>query len=94
MILRSIRVEGWRCFAAPVEVGIFTDGLNIIHGPNGTGKSTLMTALVRGLFDSHIVGGAHINSLRPWGRSLTPKVTIEFEQDGEHFQIECVIVNN
>ena len=49
MILRSVRVEGWRCFAATVEVGPFIDGLNIIHGPNGIGKSTLMTALVRGL---------------------------------------------
>ena len=87
MILRSIRVEGWRCFAAPVEVGPFVDGLNIIHGPNGIGKSTLMTALVRGLFDSHSVGGGDIKSLRPWGRSLAPKVTIEFEHHGEQFQL-------
>lgn len=87
MILRSIRVEGWRCFAAPIEVGPFMDGLNIIHGPNGVGKSTLMTALARGLFDSHGAGGADIKSLRPWGRSLNPKVTIEFEQDGEQFQL-------
>ena len=78
MILRSIRVEGWRCFAVPVEVGPFADGLNVIHGPNGIGKSTLMTALVRGLFDSHNVKGVDIKSLRPWGRSLAPKVTIEF----------------
>ena len=87
MILRSIRVESWQCFAAPVEVGPFIDGLNIIYGPNGIGKSTLMTALVRGLFDSHNVGGADIKSLRPWGRLLAPKVTIEFEQDGEQFQL-------
>ncbi len=87
MILRSIHVEGWRCFAAPVEVGPFNDGLNIIHGPNGVGKSTLMTALARGLFDTHNAGGADIKSLRPWGRSLNPKVTIEFEQDGERFQL-------
>ena len=87
MILRSIRVEGWRCFAAPVEVEPFGDGLNIIHGPNGIGKSTLMTALARGLFDSHNVGGSDIKSLRPWGRSLAPKVTIEFEQKCEQYQL-------
>ena len=87
MILRSIRVEGWRCFATPVEVGPFIDGLNIIHGPNGIGKSTLMMALARGLFDSHNVGGVDIKTLRCWGRSLAPKVTIEFEQNGEQFQL-------
>ena len=87
MILRSIRVEGWRCFASPLTVGPLIDGLNIIHGPNGIGKSTLMMALARGLFDNHNVGGADIKSLRPWGRSLAPKVTIEFEQDGQQFQL-------
>ena len=42
MILRSICVEGWRCFAGSVEVGPFSDGLNIVYGPNGVGKSTMM----------------------------------------------------
>ena len=87
MILRSLGVEGWRCFAAAVEVGPFTDGLNIIHGPNGIGKSTLMTALARGLFDSHGVGGTDIHTLKPWGRDLNPKVMIEFEHDGTQYQL-------
>ncbi len=93
MILRSLRVEGWRCFAVPVEVGPFTDGLNIIHGPNGIGKSTLMTALARGLFDNHGVGGADIAGLRPWGRALNPKVAIEFEHDGERYQLQKQFLN-
>ncbi|OHB79822.1 MAG: hypothetical protein A2V98_05535 [Planctomycetes bacterium RBG_16_64_12] len=87
MILRSIRVEGWRCFVAPTELGPFIDGLNIIHGPNGSGKSTLMMALVRGLFDGHMVTGAEIKALRPWGRALNPRVAIEFEQDGVQYRL-------
>ena len=87
MILRSIQLEGWRCFAAQTNVGPFVDGLNIIHGPNGSGKSSLMMALARGLFDSHNVGGSDIQTALSWGRSLTPKVTIEFEKDGEGFQL-------
>ncbi len=87
MILNSIQVEGWRCFASPFSVGEFGTGLNIIHGPNGIGKSTIMMALARGLFDSHHVGGEEIKSLRPWGRELAPKVMIEFEQDGQQFRL-------
>jgi DNA repair exonuclease SbcCD ATPase subunit len=94
MILRSIRVEGWRCFAAAVEVGPFGDGLNVVHGPNGIGKSTLMMALVRGLFDSHAVGGADVKALRPWGRSLNPKVTIEFEQNGTSYRLQKQFVSS
>ncbi len=87
MIVRSIQIEGWQCFAAPLHIGPFADGLNIIHGPNGSGKSTLMMALARGLFDSHTVKGTDIKALQPWGRALAPKVMIEFEQQGSRYQL-------
>ncbi len=57
MILRSIRVSGWRCFADAIEVGPFQEGLNVIHAPNATGKSTLFEAMRRGLLDGHRVTG-------------------------------------
>jgi len=94
MILRSIRAEGWRCFADAVEVGPFGDGLNVVHGPNGSGKSTLLWALARGLFDSHGVTGNDIESLRPWGRRLSPRVTIEFEHDGAAYRLEKQFLDN
>ena len=87
MILNSICLEGWRCFASSTAVGPFTDGLNIICGPNGSGKSTLMMALVRGLFDNHLVTGEHISVLRPWGRALNPRVTLEFTHDGVRYRL-------
>ncbi|MGH7202282.1 MAG: hypothetical protein ACREJB_16880, partial [Planctomycetaceae bacterium] len=47
-----------------------------------------MMALVRALFDSHTVTGTEISAeLRPWGRSLNPKVTIEFDQDGVSYRL-------
>jgi DNA repair exonuclease SbcCD ATPase subunit len=87
MIVRTVRVEGWRCFAAPVELGPFGDGLNVVYGPNGVGKSTVMMALVRALFDSHKVGGDEVKALRPWGRSLSPKVTVEFQKNGSRYRL-------
>lgn len=87
MILRSIQVEGWRCFADPIEVGPFGDGINVIHAPNAIGKSTLFEALTRGIFDGHRVGGNDIAAIRPWGRALAPKVIIVFEYGGNEYQL-------
>lgn len=87
MILRSIAVRGWRCFANPVSVGPFTDGLNVLHAPNATGKSTLFEALLRGLLDGHRVSGREVENLRPWGRELAPTVTVEFSHGGAEYRM-------
>lgn len=87
MIIRSLRVSDWRCFLQGVEVGPFEEGLNIIHAPNGTGKSTLFEALRRALLDGHKVTGKDVEAIRPWGRSLSPKVTVEFIHNGQEYRI-------
>ena len=87
MILRSIELSGWRCFLEKVEVGPFSEQLNVVHGPNGTGKSSLFEALRRALMDSHIVTGQEINEVRPWGRALSPKVTVSFLHGGAEYRV-------
>lgn len=87
MILRSIRVSGWRCFADPIEAGPFREGLNVIHAPNACGKSTLFEAMLRGLLDAHRVGGREVEAIRPWGRDLAPTVTVEFSHGGHEYRI-------
>lgn len=87
MILRSIHVEGWRCFIAPVRVGPFSDGLNVLYAPNATGKSTLFEALLRGLLDSYRVTGREVEALRPWGRFLAPAVSVEFTHGGTDYRL-------
>lgn len=87
MILCSIRLSAWRSFLEACTVGPFSEGLNVIHAPNGTGKSTLFEALRLGLLDRHRTSGAEVRSLAPWGRPLAPQVTLEFKHDGTQYRI-------
>lgn len=87
MILLSIQVEGWRCFALPVALESFDAGLNVLHAPNGTGKSTLFEALARAFFDRHNSSGEAAEALRPWGRDLTPTVTVRFLREGHEYRV-------
>jgi DNA repair exonuclease SbcCD ATPase subunit len=88
MILRSLRVMNWRSLLNPVELGPFSERINVIHAPNGTGKSSLFEAMRRALFDAHLVSGDEIEAVRPWGRSLAPQVHVEFIQSGVRYRVE------
>lgn len=87
MILHSIQLQGWHCFVETTSVGPFSDGLNVIHAPNASGKSTLFQALIRGLIDNHRARGRDVEALRPWGRSLAPLVKIEFSHNGVCYRL-------
>ena len=87
MILREIHVQGWKCFADPITVGPFADGLNVLHAPNATGKSTLFEAMLRGLLDGHRVTGREVEALRSWGRALAPTVAVVFSHGGVEYRL-------
>jgi DNA repair exonuclease SbcCD ATPase subunit len=93
MILHSLRVANWRSLLNPVELGPFSDRLNVIHAPNGTGKSSLFEAMRRVLFDAHQVSGEEIEAVRPWGRSLTPQAQVEFTQTGIRYRVEKIFLD-
>jgi regulator of replication initiation timing len=87
MILRSLRLEGLGCFADPVAIGPFTPGVNILHAPNGTGKTTLFRSVGLGLLEGHRSKTAELQALRPWGYRLTPQVSLEFEHSERGYRL-------
>ncbi|MFN0104929.1 MAG: AAA family ATPase [Bryobacteraceae bacterium] len=89
MILRSIEVEGFRCFDRLVTVGDFAPGLNVLSGPNGSGKSTLLRALRHVLLDAHSLTGEKVKqAMSPWGRALNPRIRAVIEYDGTEWRLE------
>jgi len=78
MILKEITVRSWRSILGEIRLDGFSDRLNVIHAPNGTGKTSIFEALRRVLFDQHTLSGEQITAVRPWGRDLNPTVQVVF----------------
>ena len=49
----------------------FSPGLNLIRGPNESGKSTLVEAILAALFEKPTAGSAAVRAFRRWGACLS-----------------------
>ncbi|MCK0107475.1 AAA family ATPase [Marinobacter sp. S0848L] len=86
MILQSLRIEQLRQFRNPFVLGNLQPGLNLIHGPNESGKSTLVRAIRAAFFERY--RSTAVDDLRPWGDSAAaPTVALEFEHQGELWRL-------
>lgn len=90
MILHSIELENFGCFLEPVRFPLAPDRPNLITGPNGAGKSTLLGALSAAFVISHRSSADDISRWQPWGRQLSPRVTVEFESGGRRYRLTKV----
>lgn len=86
MIIKNIYLENWKIFRNPFERD-FTEGLNIIYGPNESGKTTLIDSIRTIFFSKHTSQSEKIKSLVPWGSSLSPGATITFSHFDELYRI-------
>jgi DNA repair exonuclease SbcCD ATPase subunit len=88
MFIRRIAVRHWR----GLEEAALEDlapGLNLVSGPNESGKSRLVQALWYGLFESSKGKAQQKEDLRSWGvGSEKPHVEIDFELAGEAWTVE------
>ncbi|MBM3997123.1 MAG: hypothetical protein FJ303_23680 [Planctomycetes bacterium] len=87
MILREIQVNNWACIES-VAISDLADGIVVLHGPNRTGKSSLVQALRSTLFDHlHDSQENTLQNAIPRQSKLTPHVVIEFEHAGQRYRI-------
>lgn len=93
MILRALSAQGIRCFRNRIELTGMDPAINIIHGPNEAGKSTLVMAISLALFNRYRAQGQEIRELCPWGTKLYPEVGLEWESGGRRYRLEKRFLN-
>ncbi len=86
MILEGFEIEHWSCIRRVAVDGLSPTGVIVLHGPNGTGKSSIIEALRACLMDnkstSKALGRAfHKNSAEK------PRVSVTFRADGASWRI-------
>ena len=79
MLIESVTVRDFATLSGPVTVP-FREGVNLVHGPNESGKSPLMAAVWAGLTLRATTTGQRIESFRPRSGGI-PTVSIRFQHD-------------
>ncbi|MBP55431.1 MAG: GTP-binding protein [Marinobacter sp.] len=86
MKLQRMRIEQLRQFRKPFVLDNLQPGLNLIHGPNESGKSTLVRAIRAAFFERY--RSTAVDDLRPWGDSAAaPTIELDFEHEGRAWRL-------
>ena len=82
MKLHKIEVQNWRNHTQK-QID-FDEKTTVIYGPNETGKSNILEALYRGIFDRSKSTATQIKGITPLSAvgSLSSKVSITFSING------------
>jgi exonuclease SbcC len=94
MIIETVQLRHVGPFRGTAAVGPLAGGLNVLAAYNEEGKSTLVKALARALFDRHTCRSGEIELLRPIGTSLAPLVHVEFQLRGQRYRIEKTFLDS
>ncbi|MDG5499171.1 AAA family ATPase [Marinobacter sp. BGYM27] len=86
MKLQRLRIEQLRQFRKPFVLDNLQPGLNLIHGPNESGKSTLVRSIRAAFFERY--RSTAVDDLRPWGDSAAaPTIELDFEHDNRSWHL-------
>lgn len=81
MFLKSIAVKNFKKF--PEASVVFPGDITIIKGPNEKGKSTLLAAILAGLFYDPKKSNKDIAALQAWNTEELYTITLSLEHKGE-----------
>ncbi len=90
MKLRSLHLEGVGSFADRADIDferLANAGLFLIEGPTGSGKSTILDAIVFALYGSVAGAGSDLGRLDSHLRTASPWVELEFEVSGSVYRV-------
>jgi len=85
MLIRSLELEHFGMFEDRVRVEL-GPGLNLVHGPNESGKSTLMKAIWNGLTMRARTTGERLAEIQPRSGD-TPEVEVVFERGDAVYRV-------
>ena len=77
MHIERIKLRNWRSIAA-LDLSL-RPGINLIYGPNETGKSTIIEAIRMGLAGNAGGGGREYRQLIPWGSKVKAVVELDIQ---------------
>ncbi|MFQ5503213.1 MAG: AAA family ATPase [Planctomycetota bacterium] len=85
MLIRRVRVENFGVLSGPLSVEL-GPGINLVHGRNESGKSTLMRAIWNALTLHASVRGDRRDCFVPHDGGI-PEVEVVFEHEGRSYQV-------
>lgn len=94
MIIHSIHLQHLGPFNDSVQIGPAAPGINVLAAVNESGKTTLITAAVRCLFDKHTCKDSEIKQLQPAGTDLAPRVRVDFQVGDTRYRIAKKFLNS
>jgi DNA repair exonuclease SbcCD ATPase subunit len=93
MILQGFEIENWTCIKKLAVAGLPPTGVIVLHGPNRTGKSSLVRAIRSCLMDNSSTSAA-LKSYYPRGSAEKPTVTVTFSTGGTTYRIKKCFGSN
>jgi energy-coupling factor transporter ATP-binding protein EcfA2 len=91
--LISVSIEQLRQFRRPIRLAGLEPGINLVAGPNESGKSTIVQAVRAAFLERY--GSGSVTHLQPWGdSSAAPTVVLEFEHGGRHWRLSKRFLRN
>ena len=88
MILEGFEIENWSCIKRIAVDGLQPTGVIVMHGPNGTGKTSIIAALRACLMD--FPSNSTAKDLKRWfpkNSSEKPRVCVTFRVQGTSWRI-------